>query len=968
MWLVHAKTRRLEKFLDGRAPPYAILSHTWGPDDEEISFLELQEADTGRSDTLKPGWVKFDGCCAQAEQDRLDYVWIDTCCIDRANLTELTEAINSMFRYYRNARCCYAYLSDVAVGDDPLEPQSQFRQSRWFQRGWTLQELIAPREVLFYDAHWNVLGTKRDLTPALVAATGIPRPFLLGTTQLYEASVAQRMSWAAGRVTKRTEDRAYCLIGIFDISMTMIYGEGDKAFVRLQEEIAKHIEDDSILAWGFGESNDAAVKPTPRLSGGALATSPSNFSNSGAIVPSHVGGLGRTIQISGGSLLVRRRLHTDSFNRTFVLLNCHPANLPGSVIGVPVEAVTGGFGDYIRTRGHDSTLLDGDIPTTAVKNVRIMTRRSGDLDDSKWLHGFYIDNTLEKHLRLVEVIPNASWGQEKDQDRICSKDVKPTGRLRRFWTKFRHQSGEASDFIVVLDLIWQGAKRVTRQHVMTCRKDTRLDDVKSAFAELRWSDLNKETAHNGVLGLQVTITREPVGRHDMFVVRLLRASEVEETFDVTSDLQRFRIGREIAAKLHQHRRAGLELDSLEQEIRDKRTELQPTQKRLAEIDARIQKLQVEQQSLRGVEHKTLLGLTHLQSQTDAQRRARDDLVATAEKLQRLFDEQQQQYDGRADPVASKVPAPLYIPSLKGDMDDWPETVVHAHLGHLRRLDPTGHAGIDKLPDPALRLLFTAARQGYEAPFARPLALRHLDINLVKVDVGVSWRSLLATAADGGSVRIVAALLALGADPRRRNDSLGWSALRLACRGGSLDVVRLLLDRGDTDIDEVDACGNSLLTHAARRGGGAAVRTLLELGARVAPPQGVQGVSPVLQAVRVDDLAGMRALLDFADGDGEGGDGDTVPTSELRRARKEARSSAVRQLLDERIAARQMREAAMQIMDATRQMREMTMKADEMMEMAMKTKRDRDPTKPHSSAFNKVLSKMRRSRGGSDHAQ
>jgi hypothetical protein len=148
-----------------------------------------------------------------------------------------------MYRFYERAAICYAYLRDVSV--DTLD--ETFVKSEWFTRGWTLQELLSPSNLEFYDCDWNLLGTKQTLSHLVSAATGIQEDVLIGQRQLRECSVAQRMSWAAGRVTSRLEDRAYSLLGIFDVNLTMLYGEGSKSFLRLQEEILKTLDDPRSL-------------------------------------------------------------------------------------------------------------------------------------------------------------------------------------------------------------------------------------------------------------------------------------------------------------------------------------------------------------------------------------------------------------------------------------------------------------------------------------------------------------------------------------------------------------------------------------------------------------------------------------------------------------------------------------------------------------------------------------------------
>jgi len=280
MRLINVETWKLEYFLGDAIPPYAILSHTWGNDADELTFRDVHDSVLDETRDARK-LVKLKGSCQQAKKDKLGYVWIDTCCIDKADSVELGEAINSMFQWYNKASECYVYLSDVPAGERDVsrEHGSKFFSSRWFQRGWTLQELLAPKRLRFYDQGWELLGTKGQMAGAIEQITGIPRAFLLGWLGLHEASVAQRMSWAAGRVTKRKEDIAYSLLGIFGVMMPMIYGEGNQAFFRLQEAIMGGVRDDSILAWGFGMQPDEL-----ETSKGALAISPSDFAGCKNIV------------------------------------------------------------------------------------------------------------------------------------------------------------------------------------------------------------------------------------------------------------------------------------------------------------------------------------------------------------------------------------------------------------------------------------------------------------------------------------------------------------------------------------------------------------------------------------------------------------------------------------------------------------------------------------------------------------
>ncbi|KAK3905761.1 heterokaryon incompatibility protein-domain-containing protein [Staphylotrichum tortipilum] len=248
MKLLNVHTRETKEFWsDADAEPYAILSHTW--DEGEVSFEDLTCLSKAAL-KAKRGYSKIDKCCLQAEADGYHWVWIDTCCIDKRSSAELSEAINSMFRYYERAAVCYAYFADVRI-HAPVDEIQQLRGARWFTRGWTLQELLAPREMVLFAHDWTRMGTRCEYQDTLSRITRIETAYLCGTVPLSEASISKRMSWAAQRTTSRLEDTAYCLLGIFDVNMPLLYGEGKKAFRRLQEEIMKaNPSDHTLMAWG----------------------------------------------------------------------------------------------------------------------------------------------------------------------------------------------------------------------------------------------------------------------------------------------------------------------------------------------------------------------------------------------------------------------------------------------------------------------------------------------------------------------------------------------------------------------------------------------------------------------------------------------------------------------------------------------------------------------------------------------
>jgi hypothetical protein len=282
MRLLHTRNLKFQDFYDTAVPSYAILSHRWSG--QEVSFQAFRAESVSLEAGSGIGFRKIAKCCQLAADRGFDWVWIDTCCIDQTSSAELTEAINSMFSWYTSAGECYAYLPDVVHEDTSSHSEKDFcncglSSSEWFTRGWTLQELIAPKTVRFYDSEWSFMGTKDDLASVIEEITSINAEYM---KDYNKASVAARMSWASGRRTSRSEDMAYCLLGLFNVNMPLLYGEGGaKAFLRLQLEILKSSDDESIFTW---TSKDAAS--------GMLASSPSSFADCGDIMVKFMKGYG----------------------------------------------------------------------------------------------------------------------------------------------------------------------------------------------------------------------------------------------------------------------------------------------------------------------------------------------------------------------------------------------------------------------------------------------------------------------------------------------------------------------------------------------------------------------------------------------------------------------------------------------------------------------------------------------------
>ncbi|RMZ78367.1 hypothetical protein DV738_g3924, partial [Chaetothyriales sp. CBS 135597] len=377
MRLLHTSTLRVVEINEPN-PNYAILSHTirqW--DSHEISFQQIQSPNFR---DLK-GFNKIRNATTLARVNGFQYLWIDTCNIDKKSSAELSEAINSMYTWYKQAQACYVYLSDMD-GED-----LNAHNCRWFSRGWTLQELLAPSTVFFYNRKWKFIGSKASLRKKISERTGIPYSVLLGYGD-NDVSIADKMKWAAGRETTRPEDLAYCLMGLFDVNMPIIYGEGKKAFHRLQQEIIRSSSDHTIFAWISADDDSLGAHDL-------LATDASDFLRFSTRPPSSVWmGLenthddqyvrnGRFLAIGDpntadplSDLVIKRSADLGFFSDVNLMQN------PCISYPEPMVTTPGGFGFHAKYGPYDSIGADGKLNSLSQPKVIGLAYHHVDPDDS----------------------------------------------------------------------------------------------------------------------------------------------------------------------------------------------------------------------------------------------------------------------------------------------------------------------------------------------------------------------------------------------------------------------------------------------------------------------------------------------------------------------------------------------------------------------------------------------------------
>jgi hypothetical protein len=545
MWLINIRTRLLEKFdtNEEKPPPYAILSHRWGRDEDEFTFQEYRYA----SGTVAlqaqddPKLRKLNGLLEQARKDGLRYVWIDTCCIDKTNMVELGEAINSMFRWYNEAAVCYAYLNDVPQDDDPYVPSSSFRECEWFRRGWTLQELLAPPVVKFFGAEWVLIGSKASLSSVVHDITGIPFEALLGIRLLTDFSVAQRMSWAARRETRKAEDLVYCLSGIFDVYVPLMYGVGRRrAFLRFQEEIMASTRDDSILAWNLALDQTASMVAGHS---GALAPTPSAFQHchdiiSGDLEPAAWGG-----GLSLSSECVQATATVGPFDgQLFGLLRCGTVN-PERVVGIPLEAIPntppGHPTAYFRSPRKPSRLIPLETSKLWPPRSRIQILRSPPRPKLQgnhhqyFLHCHGVDTLGLEHIATEGC---DSWDRERALAAI--RLVEGTCTMLRF----RDRISNSEDFVVSLTYQLDGYRFYPESHASVCSRNRPSTELaQSARRNFPPAGMRRKYAENGRLAISTSLEARLVNPDTtLFIINLSRLplksdSSAAADFDCPSD-------------------------------------------------------------------------------------------------------------------------------------------------------------------------------------------------------------------------------------------------------------------------------------------------------------------------------------------------------------------------------------------------------------------------------------------------
>jgi ankyrin repeat protein/heterokaryon incompatibility protein (HET) len=818
-----------------------VLSHTWGPDEEEITYQDLQAGN------IKPGigGFKLDESCKQAKKDGLLYIWNDTCCIDKTNSTELSESINSMFKWYRQADRCYAYLQDV-----PHDQLHLFPESRWFTRGWTLQELLAPKEVDFFSSEWQPLGSRKELAPQVERATGIPQHCLNGVVDISEASVAQRMSWAAKRRTKRQEDMAYCLLGIFGVTMPMVYGEGEEAFMRLQEEIMRRGADDSILAWGLAHTEGKGHRAI-HSTRGVFATTPANFQHCGLVVPSEFSTTSiESVNALGGKLSVRLPLYTTPSGDTFGLLGSHISHDDTQIVGIPLRAVgSKSSNTYVRPQNATAQLFN-QAKCAGAANLTINVQKNSEYAATQRRHGFYIMDQTGSGLEIIRAHPRVQW--QRGMSTILAALDPETGMVKtqRIWVRLRAK-GYTEDLILILDLESPPDKSSapTSQCSLMVGDLTRLSDwdnetgsnANSAFEIIKYPGSRTIMLSGTHSVLQANVKQERIGAQPMFVVKITTdKTETPQTERPSWDmaLRLVWIHNQIFANIKGHDAAFEKQLHANMHLEELAAEGKPLRTQLTDVEDQIRALEAEREQIRSrlTSHETIIA-------KEAQ-----VVDSMADKL--LF------FTSQREALQHEWERALPRRTLGAEVDNrlgWLDDIARRLFVDLPTDVEAAHGlSIQESATLPERLLVRAVLHGN--PGIATFAMKALGATARSIMLQVQDerpRSLLEIAASEGSAVLVRILVAAELDPEPEAALM----CSIAARHGNLEVVKAMYYSWPN-------LGTKILSlHLTQALEGTrhipTVKLLLEKGADVNLP----GFYPLHIAAKADDAAMFTLLLD-----------------------------------------------------------------------------------------------------------
>jgi hypothetical protein len=505
MRLLNTHTIKLKEFL-GKPPPYAILSHTWG--EEEVLFHDIQN-DTAET---KKGFAKIKALCEKAKEHQYDWVWIDTCAIDKTSSAELSEAINSMYQWYQQAIICYAYLDDFTEAPLPHNIDSLMKQSRWFTRGWTLQELLVPRTILFYSQNWKKIGTKIDLAKTISDITRIPE-IVLTTGDMSSIDIGQKFSWASDRVTTRKEDIAYCLMGLFDVNMPLLYGEGDKAFMRLQEQILSKSDDHSIFVWHIPVDKELDTMSF----GGILASSPKAFTNYRPLIPLQNWNRSSPFSLTNQGWRIEFPIYSSagmysSRGIYYALLNCRflTGENPVAIQLCPVTAHGDQFTRVVHSEPVDLPLwksAQAEVRTIFIKPA-FSFPRSYEVQRSRLV--VICSFPSRKLFRVDELWPMSTWNADDQAFLLTESD-------ERVGIRFTSNDSNNLTFVTIIGFeqkhSWVNFTNVTPgadlSSVVKDHTNSRIEQ-----AQMHWE------MHGDVLIVSATVTKKDLGPKEILSINI----------------------------------------------------------------------------------------------------------------------------------------------------------------------------------------------------------------------------------------------------------------------------------------------------------------------------------------------------------------------------------------------------------------------------------------------------------------